>query len=140
MIEAVRWNGSNFDEVDALKPGYFSWSRETPLFPCLNIETREGTLTANVGDYIIKGVEGEVYPCGAGIFAKTYEEVAEAAREDGEVSREAVRVGNRQVIPMICRGWWFNVIVPADGVTPPHLEDVMETEESFAEHYRRHIE
>lgn len=41
------------------------------------IETLEGTMKANEGDYIIKGVNGEIYPCKPDIFEKTYEEVAE---------------------------------------------------------------
>lgn len=45
--------------------------------PYIKIETLEGTIKASVGDYIIKGVNGEFYPCKPEIFAKTYEEVAE---------------------------------------------------------------
>ena len=45
--------------------------------PYINIETLEGTMKASVGDYIIKGVNGEFYPCKPDIFSKTYEEVAE---------------------------------------------------------------
>lgn len=37
------------------------------------IETLEGTMRAEVGDYIIKGVKGEFYPCKPDIFAATYE-------------------------------------------------------------------
>lgn len=40
----------------------------------LIIPTLEGDMVANTGDYIIKGVEGEFYPCKPGIFEKTYEE------------------------------------------------------------------
>lgn len=43
----------------------------------LQIETLEGTMTANPGDWIIKGVNGELYPCKPDIFAKTYEPVRE---------------------------------------------------------------
>jgi len=39
------------------------------------IETLEGTMRAEVDDYIIQGVNGEVYPCKPDIFHKTYEEV-----------------------------------------------------------------
>lgn len=41
--------------------------------PVLKIETLEGMMKANVGDYIIKGVNGEFYPCKPDIFEKTYE-------------------------------------------------------------------
>ena len=40
----------------------------------LRIRTLEGTMRAEVGDYIIKGVQGEFYPCKPDIFAATYEE------------------------------------------------------------------
>ena len=41
------------------------------------INTLEGLMMANVGDYIIKGVQGEFYPCKPDIFEQTYEEVAD---------------------------------------------------------------
>ena len=40
-----------------------------------NIETLEGTMKSNKGDFIILGINGEVYPCKPDIFAKTYEPV-----------------------------------------------------------------
>jgi hypothetical protein len=41
------------------------------------IDTLEGTMKASIGDFIIKGVQGEFYPCKPDIFEKTYEKVAE---------------------------------------------------------------
>lgn len=41
------------------------------------IDTLEGTMRVDYGDYIIKGVKGEFYPCKSDIFLATYEEVAE---------------------------------------------------------------
>lgn len=41
------------------------------------IETLEGTMIAKTGDYIIRGIKGEIYPCKADIFKQTYEEVKE---------------------------------------------------------------
>lgn len=43
----------------------------------LDIETLEGIMRANVGDYIIIGVNGEQYPCKPDIFKKTYEEISD---------------------------------------------------------------
>lgn len=44
--------------------------------PCeLFIQTLEGSMHASVGDYIIKGVSGEIYPCKPDIFEKTYDKV-----------------------------------------------------------------
>jgi hypothetical protein len=48
-----------------------------PERPVLKIQTLEGVLNASVGDYIIKGVNGEFYPCKPDIFEKTYEKVEE---------------------------------------------------------------
>lgn len=45
--------------------------RETDIW--CTIETIDGTMIAHVGDYIIKGVKGELYPCKADIFQLTYE-------------------------------------------------------------------
>lgn len=41
----------------------------------LSICTLEGWMEANIGDWIIKGINGEIYPCKPDIFAKTYEMV-----------------------------------------------------------------
>jgi hypothetical protein len=45
----------------------------------IEIETLEGTMTANVGDWIIRGVKGEFYPCRNDIFEATYERAEETA-------------------------------------------------------------
>ena len=49
--------------------GSSAWHDGTDVF----IVTLEGLMRANVGDWIIKGVNGEFYPCKPDIFAKTYE-------------------------------------------------------------------
>lgn len=41
------------------------------------IKTLEGDMVASIGDYIIQGVNGEIYPCKPDIFEKTYEGVVE---------------------------------------------------------------
>jgi hypothetical protein len=41
----------------------------------IQIQTLEGVMEASVGDWIIKGVKGEFYPCKPDIFKMTYEEV-----------------------------------------------------------------
>lgn len=49
--------------------------------PCLFIQTLEGEIRVDNGDWIIKGVKGEYYPCKPDIFAATYEPVKEPANE-----------------------------------------------------------
>ena len=74
VIEAVQWNGTDVDAVLGLGLGVASFRRvgigsQTPL----EIETLEGTMRADLGDWIIRGVKGEFYPCKPDIFAATYE-------------------------------------------------------------------
>jgi hypothetical protein len=47
----------------------------TPLY--CEIKTLEGVMRGEAGDYIIKGIAGEIYPCKADIFEKTYEKIEE---------------------------------------------------------------
>lgn len=50
---------------------------EGPITEAQDILTLEGTMRADVGDYIITGVKGEVYPCKPDIFKATYDPVEE---------------------------------------------------------------
>lgn len=71
-VEAVRWTGSNEEELEAFAPEVtFGPYRESPF-----IHTREGAMQVSVGDWIIRGTRGEVYPCKPDAFADTFEEVA----------------------------------------------------------------
>ena len=72
-IEAVQWTGDNRREIfDFCTLSYFNTDFETGNLK-LNIQTLEGNMEASVGDYIIKGVAGEFYPCKPKIFELTYE-------------------------------------------------------------------
>lgn len=62
----AKWCGGRF--ITNTKP-----SDPTDESYYLEIPTLEGVMRANVGDYIIKGVRGEFYPCKASIFEETYE-------------------------------------------------------------------
>jgi hypothetical protein len=48
--------------------------------PCLFIETLEGRMRADIGDYVIRGVKNEFYPCKPEIFEATYEAVDEEVK------------------------------------------------------------
>ncbi len=69
VIEAVQWRGNNQSEVADFYPMVSGAFGSTSLF----IETLEGNMRADVGDWIIRGVKGEYYPCKPDIFAATYE-------------------------------------------------------------------
>lgn len=75
VIEAVRWTGDNWTEMREFIGGdIVSWQHGgVGEEPSLWIKTLEGTMKAKKGDYVIRGVAGEFYPCDALIFAETYE-------------------------------------------------------------------
>lgn len=52
-----------------------SWCAGEPVFEGLEIKTLEGIMLARFGDFIIRGIKGEFYPCKPDIFYATYEEV-----------------------------------------------------------------
>lgn len=86
-VDAVLWNGDNQREMfDFLTNGekvndYMTASGDSFLIDHsavkggLVIKTLEGKMAATIGDYIIKGVNGEFYPCKPDIFEQTYERV-----------------------------------------------------------------
>lgn len=66
-----RWYPKWF--ADAIACGVV-YQKMNPNYPVeCTIRTLEGDMDANIGDYIIKGVNGELYPCKQDIFNKTYE-------------------------------------------------------------------
>lgn len=85
-IEAVLFKGWDRIGVSHEKTvnGYPEWlekafERKDVVFKpeknIICITTLEGVMTANVGDYIIQGVQNEIYPCKPDIFEATYEKV-----------------------------------------------------------------
>jgi hypothetical protein len=73
-IDAIQWTGTNHKEVaDFCTNSYFFHTEtDNSLTKILYIETLEGSLKAQEGDYIIKGIKGEFYPCKPDIFELTY--------------------------------------------------------------------
>lgn len=82
-IEAVQWNGLNPTEIkkfagDNATIEYYDAAYEAgagPVVATITIHTLEGDMKANKGDYIIKDVKGEFYPCREDIFLQTYDVV-----------------------------------------------------------------
>lgn len=74
-IEAVQFNNDNPNEAF----NFISCNRVAGFnsdgSKCIIIQTLEGNMKAEIGDWIIKGVNGEFYPCKPDIFEKTYEKV-----------------------------------------------------------------
>lgn len=69
VVEAMLYTGPNFDEVGEWCGAFHAGT------DYLIIKTLEGNHRANPGDWVIKGVKGEFYPCKPDIFDQTYEVV-----------------------------------------------------------------
>lgn len=72
-IAVIQWTGENIDEVNDFMGNCVVDKCKNTLSVC----TLEGELWAFVGDYILKGVNGEFYPCKEEIFKKTYIQVSD---------------------------------------------------------------
>lgn len=72
VIEAVKWDGSEEAFHKLLDIGC-AFTRG--LAESLKIHTLEGVMIASLGDYIIKGIKGEFYPCKPDIFHASYEAI-----------------------------------------------------------------
>lgn len=85
VIEAIQLNGNNLKEIETFVMGKempelyvgddkfsLNWGNGT-----IQIHTLEGIMQASKGDWIIKGIQGEFYPCKPDIFEKTYDKVEE---------------------------------------------------------------
>jgi hypothetical protein len=70
-IEYVQWTGKNINEVFSLTNAELV--ENDFMSDELVIQTLEGDMRANKGDYIIKGVKGELYPCKPDVFEATYD-------------------------------------------------------------------
>lgn len=72
-IEAIQFVGTDENKIELHH--FMGFNFYIDENEDLVIRTLEGNMKANVGDYIIKGVNGEFYPCKPDIFEKTYEKV-----------------------------------------------------------------
>lgn len=68
IVEAIQYTGDNLLEV-------MKFCKAIRFIDYLYIATLESNMRVNIGDYVIKGVRGEFYPCEKNIFEETYEAV-----------------------------------------------------------------
>lgn len=88
VIEAIRYTGENITDIwDEFGAGSIYGPVEHD--PCAYILTLEGRMTVQVGDWIIKGVQGEFYPCKPDIFEATYEDACGLGANGAEAMRAA---------------------------------------------------
>ena len=73
IIQAVQFNGKS--SVKSLQELGLDISNPEHEIDEVIISTKEGDMKASLGDYVIKGIKGEFYPCKPDIFIETYEVV-----------------------------------------------------------------
>lgn len=84
-VEAIQWNGLNLEEIKTFVGESLQYEIIDTAWQVgkgrphilMQIKTLEGDMSVSVGDYIIKGVKGEFYPCKPDIFEQTYEALGE---------------------------------------------------------------
>jgi len=92
------------------------------------IKTLEGTMIANAGDYIIQGVNGEIYPCKADIFQKTYTE--DNTKTNAVTVQEWIPVEDR--LPEYSNDGFADAVLVTDGFVQ-HMAYFVGGEWRFAE-------
>lgn len=75
VIEAVQLTDATFDAPHP-NPEHLRGVVYDPVARCAYVETLEGRMRADLGDWIITGVKGEVYPCKPDVFEATYDHVS----------------------------------------------------------------
>lgn len=89
VIEAFKLNSRGligeewfWDAVSENRIIIYNFGKNYPQDAWCEIKTLEGIMVAKTGDYIIRGVEGEIYPCKPDIFEKTYEVASQQSQLD----------------------------------------------------------
>ena len=101
-IEAIQWNGLNLEEIktfvgesliyDIIDTAWKVGKGRPHVI--MKIKTLEGDMQASEGDYIIKGLRGEFYPCKPDIFQKTYEEAEKTPCHSYQVGQRSKYIFN----------------------------------------------
>lgn len=89
VIEAFKLNSRGligeewfWDAVSENRIIIYNFGKNYPQDAWCEIKALEGIMVAKTGDYIIRGVEGEIYPCKPNIFEKTYEVASQQSQLD----------------------------------------------------------
>jgi hypothetical protein len=78
VVEALQFTRNNWDEIVAFTNGKASTFNKSLILEdtyICNVNTLEGVMVATEGDFIIRGIKGEFYPCKPDVFWNTYDEV-----------------------------------------------------------------
>ena len=85
VIEAVQYDGTNQEEITKFtETRAFLFGKDNAM----EIPTSEGNHKCSVGDYVIKGISNEFYPCKPDIFKKTYTEIKKIKEIKKEIKND----------------------------------------------------
>lgn len=73
VVEAIKFRGKDQSQELLMFVGHYLVNHENEFF----IETLEGEMKVSPGDWIIKGIKGDFYPCKPNIFEEAYEQIKE---------------------------------------------------------------
>ena len=112
VIKAVQYDG-NFRCLDIFgisEVWNFIVSKDEEGNECIKIPTLEGEMIASIGDYIIRGVKGEFYPCKPDIFEMTYELASTLPQQETMYKEDTCKINGNTYITNeeeIKKGDWF---------------------------------
>lgn len=126
-IEAIEWIGTNQEEIVEFAGRDARIEEHHGLF----IKTLEGELKASIGDFIIKGIKGEFYPCKPDIFAGSYNPANEEKLQTTQLSFGNALHLIKQGILLAREGWngknQFVFMRPADELTPKFIYETVKS-------------
>jgi hypothetical protein len=126
LVQAIRFDGHNDAEI-AEFVGDSGWDPDDP-YPSWAIQTLHGPVEALTGDWIIKGAQGDFWPCKPDVFEDSYglalqgdTTVADLAGqlifkglEAFRITRDYVNVGGVEILPAV-PGWaWYDWATEAE--------------------------
>ncbi|MGG5143929.1 hypothetical protein [Alcaligenes ammonioxydans] len=127
-VSAIQWTGDNPDEVQAfLFNGHKHAADGWVKGQYVEIGTLEGLMVASIGDWIIRGVKGEHYPCKPDIFAATYEP---AQPQPSVSSGEFEKFAGRKLMEAYKAGMHgknFNIPETVDSITRASMDQFRDT-------------
>jgi hypothetical protein len=113
VIEAVQITASMFDgrvpNPDHIEGLVYDSDTQT-----VTISTLEGEMVGRVGDWIVKGVKGEYYPCKPDIFAATYESVEAPYHIPATINGNAFWHGKEEMCPSCNAGGVVDLVTPPE--------------------------
>jgi hypothetical protein len=138
QIQALQWNGTEerFREIQELAKDsgrLINRNQGTGI----EIPTMEGVMTANLEDYIIKGVEGEVYPCKPKIFKATYDITGSVVTKHLDFGEILVFLKKGSTVARV--GWngknMFAFMMPAESVSTAQVIEELPVPKAVRKHY-----